>query len=299
MGYSVIRDLEYAKIILFAIYLCYKELDLATNGDGGANTWKVSAGTFCSRDSQAATVPSRYVRIDQDPQIPTTSDACPPPQVPVIDMLKLLSQEFSDSELEKLHTACRDFGFFQLINHGVSLSLVEKVKLEIQDFFNLPMDEKKKCCQKGGDIEGFGQAFVVSEEQKLDWADMLYMVTLPTDLRKPHLDTLEAYSAEMENLAKKILRLLAKALRMEASYITQLFEEGLLSMRMNYYPPCAQPELVMGLNPHSDGAGLTILLQLNETEGLQIKKDGKWVPVKSLPNAFMINIVDVLEVNHI
>ena len=54
---------------------------------------------------------------------------------------------------------------------------------------------------------------------------------------------------------------------------------------------------MIGLNPHSDGIGLTILLQINETEGLQIKKDGIWVPVKPLPNAFIVNIGDMLEVN--
>ncbi|KAK1556182.1 hypothetical protein Q3G72_000169 [Acer saccharum] len=59
----------------------------------------------------------------------------------------------------------------KLINHGVSTSLVEKVKVEIQEFFKLPIEEKKKYCQQAGDIEGYGQAFVVSEEQKLDWAD--------------------------------------------------------------------------------------------------------------------------------
>ena len=52
----------------------------------------------------------------------------------------------------------------------------------------------------------------------------------------------------------------------------------------------------MGLNPHSDGSGLTILLQANEMEGLQIEKDGQWIPVKPLPNAFIINIGDMLEV---
>jgi hypothetical protein len=35
-------------------------------------------------------------------------------------------------------------------------------------------------------------------------------------------------------------------------------------------------------------------------EGLQIKKDGLWIPVKPLPNAFIINLGDMLEViiNH-
>lgn len=92
-----------------------------------------------------------------------------------------------ESELEKLHHACKEWGFFQLKNHGVSSSLMEKVKAEVQEFFNLPMEEKGKFCQQAGQIEGFGQAFVVSEEQKLDWADLFFMVTLPPHLRKPHL----------------------------------------------------------------------------------------------------------------
>ncbi|KAK2368264.1 protein SRG1 [Trifolium repens] len=65
---------------------------------------------------------------------------------------------------------------------------------------------------------------------------------------------------------------------------------------MNYYPPCPQPEKVIGLTPHSDGSALTILLQLNDVQGLQVRKDGMWIPVKPLPNAFIINIGDILEI---
>jgi isopenicillin N synthase-like dioxygenase len=96
----------------------------------------------------------------------------------------------------------------------------------------------------------------------------------------------------------KILELMAKALRMENNDMKNLFEDGWQSIRMNYYPPCPQPDLVIGLNPHSDAVGLTILLQLNEMEGLQIRKDGMWIPVIPLPNAFVVNIGDILEVNH-
>ncbi|KAA3476846.1 protein SRG1-like [Gossypium australe] len=85
-------------------------------------------------------VPPRYVHDEDSPII---SHSNPLPQVPVIDMQKLSSQQ----ELEKLHYACKEWGFFQLINHGVRTSLVEKVKMEIQEFFNLPMEEKKKLCK--------------------------------------------------------------------------------------------------------------------------------------------------------
>lgn len=65
--------------------------------------------------------------------------------------------------------------------------LVEKVKKDTQDFFNLPMEEKENLKQVDGDLDGYGQAFVVSEEQKLDWADMFYLTTLPPYFRKQHI----------------------------------------------------------------------------------------------------------------
>ncbi|KAL4295671.1 hypothetical protein GQ457_12G024300 [Hibiscus cannabinus] len=244
-------------------------------------------------------VPPRYVRTDEDSPIVSHTNLSP--QVPVLDMQKLLS----DRELEQLHHACKEWGFFQLINHGVSSSLVERMKMEVQELFNLPMEEKKKLWQKPDELEGFGQAFVVSEEQKLNWGDMFYMITLPPYLRKPHLfpnlplsfrETLKIYSVELKHLAIKLLELMAKALGMDPNDMRVLFEEGHQGMRMNYYPPCPQPELAIGLNSHSDGIGLTILLEINEMEGLQIRKNGVWVPIKPLPDAFVVNIGDIMEI---
>ncbi|XP_048132571.1 protein SRG1-like [Rhodamnia argentea] len=252
-------------------------------------------------------VPPRYVRTDQDHPFMDDDQGTSLPQVPVVDLNKLLSSngDLLESELEKLHAACRDWGFFQLINHGVSCALVEEVKVGIQEFFKLPMEEKRKFWQEEGHLEGFGQAFVVSEEQMLDWADLFYVVSLPRRLRKPHLfpmlpspfrDVLDEYSSALRDLAMKILLLLAKALMMDTMEIIELFDDGLQGLRMNYYPPCPRPELVIGLTPHSDAVGLTILLQVNEMEGLQVRKEGKWIPVKPLPNAFVVNVGDILEI---
>ena len=50
----------------------------------------------------------------------------------------------------------------------------------------------------------------------------------------PCIDTLEAYSTELRNLAMKILNLMAKTLRMEPNDMKELFKEGMQAMRMNY-----------------------------------------------------------------
>ncbi|KAK0579001.1 hypothetical protein LWI29_019533 [Acer saccharum] len=247
-------------------------------------------------------VPPRYVHPDQDPPIISLDSSSP--QVPVIDMQRLLSEDFMDSELQKLDQACREWGFFQLINHEVSSSLVEKVKLETEKFFKLPMEEKRKYGQLEGDVEGYGNVLFGSEDPKLHWRDSLYFTISPPHLRKPHLfpnlppsfrETLEAYSADLKNIVAEILRQIRKKLRMDETEMTVLLE-GQQAMGFNYYPPCPQPEQVIGLPPHSDFGGITILLEVNDVQGLQIKKDGLWIPVKSLPNAFIINIGDTLEI---
>nr|KYP36291.1 Protein SRG1 [Cajanus cajan] len=224
-----------------------------------------------------STVPQRYIQPQLEDMVIISKEPNSDLEIPIIDMHQhnLLSTESGTSELDKLHLACKEWGFFQLINHGVS-----------------PQH-----------MEGFGQAFVVSEDQRLDWADLFFMTSLPKHLRMPHLfpqlplpfrDTLELYSQELKNLAMVVVEQMGKALKIEE--IGGIFEDGIQSMRMNYYPPCPQPEKVIGLTPHSDGGALTILLQVSEVEGLQVRKDAMWVPVKPLPNAFIVNIGDMLEV---
>ncbi|XP_027362712.1 protein SRG1-like [Abrus precatorius] len=247
-------------------------------------------------------VPERYVRSDIAINPPISSNSLP--LLPVIDLNELLCEDVKGSELEKLDLACKEWGFFQLINHGVSIALVEDVKVGAQELFNLSMEEKKKLWQKPGDMEGFGQMIDVPKDEPSDWVDMFYILTLPSHLRKPHLfpnlplpfrENLEAYCKEMKEVANKIYVLIGKALGIEEKELESLGEGG-QAIRMNYYPPCPQPENVLGLKPHTDASALTLLLQANQVEGLQIKKDGTWLSVKPLPNAFIISLGDVLEV---
>ena len=110
-------------------------------------------------------------------------------------------------------------------------------------------------------------------------------------------EAMEAYFKETQKLAKVLFKLIGQALEIDKREMEDMFEDGLQLVRMNYYPPCPQPELVVGLRPHSDASGLSILLQVNGVEGLQVKKNGVWIPVNILPNAFVLHIGDVMEVH--
>ncbi|KAI7743140.1 hypothetical protein M8C21_010038 [Ambrosia artemisiifolia] len=248
-------------------------------------------------------IPHRYVHHDDHHPAPDDDQL---PSVPVIDLHSLLAQASdSCSELNKLHTASRDWGFFQVINHGISESLLEDFKREVLNMFKLPMEDKLKLWQVEDNHEGFGQLFVVSKEQKLDWSDMFYITTLPHNIRQSQLfqklplilrEKLEAYSMEMKRVAMAILGQMGKALGMDIEEMSELFQDGFQSVRMNYYPPCPQPDMALGFSPHSDADALTILYQLNDTAGLQIRKDGKWVTVKPQPGALVVNVGDVMEI---
>ena len=63
-----------------------------------------------------AKVPQRYIQPQHEEQMVLISlESKGALQIPVIDMKKLLSQESGSSELAKLHLACKEWGFFQVI----------------------------------------------------------------------------------------------------------------------------------------------------------------------------------------
>ena len=72
-------------------------------------------------------------------------------------------------------------------------------------------------------------------------------------------------------------------------------ESGLQLFAVNLYPPCPNPEAAMGLPPHTDHGLLTLLMQ-NGVEGLQVQHNGKWVIINEIPNSFIVNVGDQLEV---
>ncbi|EOY27847.1 Senescence-related gene 1 [Theobroma cacao] len=225
------------------------------------------------------TIPQNFIRLDQEPPSSLPYGSPSPITTPTIDMTRLVSGEDDGLELEKLHSTCKEWGLFQLVNHGVSPSLLEKLKHELEEFYKLPLEEKMKYKMRPGEVEGYGNT--AREAGKLDWADR---------------NTLESYLLELQKLATKLLSLMAKALKIDVTEMIELFDDGMQSVKMTYYPPCPQPELVMGITPHSDATLLTILNQVNGVDALQIRKGGVWFPVSFVPDAFVVNVGDILEI---
>ena len=101
-------------------------------------------------------------------------------------------------------------------------------------------------------------------------------------------------------MARVLLKGLSASLGLDELEIERSMdlEMGQQILIANYYPPCPRPDLAIGMPPHSDHGLLTFLAQ-NQVDGLQIMHDGKWVPVHALPNSFLVNTGDHIEVNYI
>ncbi|XP_057847445.2 codeine O-demethylase-like [Cryptomeria japonica] len=252
-------------------------------------------------------IPQRYIRSEEER--PSSKPLPSLLTVPVVDMEKLLlpsNNHERQKEMSILSKACREWGFFQVVNHGIPHSLIDRIRGVANEFFSLSLDEKKKYTPQAGDPQGYGNMFVVDEDQKLDWGDLIALALMPKKLVNLALwpttpadyrNTLQSYTTQMERVVDMILSLFAENLQLESDYFKENFgEDPMMTIRMNLYPPCPRPDLVLGLSPHSDGGVITLLLQDDQTEGLQVRKNNEWIPIQPIPYALVVNIGDLMEV---
>ncbi|CAL5046485.1 unnamed protein product [Urochloa decumbens] len=259
------------------------------------------AQTFNRSDEQ---IPERYIRVDEAAE-EVIVDHGISSAIPIIDVNKLLDPQSFKEECAKLGSACKQWGFFQVINHGVPNEVISSFRNDMTEFFKQPLEAKKVYSMVPGNLLGYGQHFVVSENQKLDWADLFSLVLRPVDSRDMRFwpshppsfrNSIDRYSSEAAKLVTCLLKFLAMDMGVEPESFLEIFRGQPQRMRMTYYPPCKQADKVVGLSPHTDRMGLTLLLQANDVQGLQIRKDGKWVAINALDGAFIVNVGDTLEI---
>ncbi|KAJ7524768.1 hypothetical protein O6H91_17G020300 [Diphasiastrum complanatum] len=235
--------------------------------------------------------------------------------IPVIDLAPLLANDVKGTQIivEQVAKACEEWGFFQVINHGIPIKLLEDVEAEALKFFSLPLELKRKIQRTLENPLGYFDSELTKNVR--DWKEVFDFVTrgkleyaaadgkLNVQENKwpenpPHLkDACEAWKEATLGLAYKLLELLALSLGLPATYFNPVFEkEDTNLLRLNYYPPCPAPDLVLGVSRHKDSCGLTLLVQ-DEVGGLEVRRnDGEWIRVKPRRDAFVINVGDLFQV---
>ncbi|CAB4266871.1 unnamed protein product [Prunus armeniaca] len=215
--------------------------------------------------------------------------------IPVFDFSKLDGEERAQT-LAQLANGCEEWGFFQLVNHGISDELLERVKKVSSECFKLEREEEFKKSALVKSLNG-------QKLENVDWEDVF---TLLDDNEWPSKtpgfkETMTEYRTELKKLAERIMEVMDENLGLPRGYIKKAFNGGeednaFFGTKVSHYPPCPQPELVTGLRAHTDAGGVILLFQDDQVGGLQILKDGQWIDVQPLHNSIVINTGDQIEV---
>ncbi|KAF6177044.1 hypothetical protein GIB67_015919 [Kingdonia uniflora] len=107
----------------------------------------------------------------------------------------------------------------------------------------------------------------------------------------------EEYAKGVEKLSFTLLELISLSLGLPAKRFHDFFEDHTSFIRLNHYSPCPSPHLALGVGRHKDAGALTVLAQ-DDVGGLDVKRrtDGEWVRVKPIPDSYIINVGDIIQV---
>ena len=104
------------------------------------------------------------------------------------------------------------------------------------------------------------------------------------------------YTQELRALGLRILDLISEGLGLSPNYFSEELSANPVLISHNY-PPCPEPSLTLGASRHKDPNILTILFQEPNITALQVLKDGAWIPVEPIPDAFVVNMGFMLQVH--
>ena len=217
---------------------------------------------------------------------------------------------------EKIGAACRDVGFFYVINHGVDSALMAAAFAQSRRFFALPLEDKKSVASDriGGNRGYFGlmgealdpargpdrkEAFNVGFDLAPDDAELLAGRPFRSLNAWPGLPgfraTLLAYYDACAALGQRLHRAFAHDLGLRPDFFDDKFMRPMATLRLLHYPPGSDEAVEeIGAGVHTDYGNLT-LLATDDVGGLEARtRAGEWIEAPPMPGAFVVNIGDCL-----
>lgn len=236
--------------------------------------------------------------------------------IPSLDLADFLSgndqqkQEF----VAALGQAYEEIGFVSIKNHGLSEALSASLYQEVQNFFNLSVEQKAKyeieglAGQRGytsfgkehakgrntGDLKEFwhfGQYVEDNDPIIKEYPDNVLVDELPifNSVGK------EAYQT-LEKAGQSMLRAIAIYLGLDQNYFDANIHNGNSILRPIHYPPIVgEPKDAVRAAEHEDINLITLLMGAS-ADGLEVmNKNGDYIAVTALPDHIVVNVGDMLQ----
>lgn len=220
---------------------------------------------------------------------------------------------------------CRETGFLAVANHGVPQAVIDRAWNAAHAFFDLDASDKEKAAAPrpgypygylGPEREALAKSRGVDTPPDLkesfnggpsrvppglsdpDALAFCYAPTIWPDAPSGFREAWLGYYEAMEELAARIMRLFAAALKLPEDHFDSFIGAPISALRALNYPerdkPAAPGQLRAGA--HTDYGSLTILLPQEGSKGLEIlAPSGEWMGVPPVPGAFVINIGDLMQ----
>lgn len=251
-------------------------------------------------DAGVESLPKIFIR-PPDELLEESKTPCVQLQLPVIDLSGIDEKDRYSEIVKEVLKAAEEWGFFQVVNHGVPLEILDMMIEGIRLFYEQDDDVKKQLYSRDFTKQvTFLSSFDLYTSRAANWRDSLAVQTLHADLDPQQLppicrDVMLVYIDHVLKLADNLLELVSVALGLRPDYLKEMECSKGWSLVNHYYPACPEPELTLGASKHTDPTFLTILLQ-DHIGGLQVLHKNQWVDVPPLRGAFIVNIGDMLQI---
>jgi isopenicillin N synthase-like dioxygenase len=239
-------------------------------------------------------------------------------ELPIIDLGS--SGEGDNASLTRIAAeagaACRDVGFFYVVNHGVAPELIAKTFAQSHAFFALPVADKRTLAiETIGGNRGYSgllhealdpaqgpdmkEAFNVGFELAADDPELLAGKPFRSLNAWPGApgfrETLRSYYDACAGLGARLHRAFAADLGLKADFFDDKFDRPMATLRLLHYPaPPRGSDPQTGAGAHTDYGNLT-LLATDDVGGLEVRtRIGQWIEAPVVPGAFIVNIGDCL-----
>ncbi|KAH9302785.1 hypothetical protein KI387_014368 [Taxus chinensis] len=257
--------------------------------------------TMTSDRSHCNQIPKAYIRpLSERPRL---DEVALSDDISLIDLTDLNGPN-RQLAIHQIQRACQEDGFFHVINHGVPDTDVNTMLAVATEFFTMPTEFREQFYSEDpSSVVRLSTSFNVHKENVCNWRYYLRHHCYPLEKyidawpSRPHAyrEVVGKYCREVRALVIQLLAAISESLGLEPHFLDKALGNHAQHMAINYYPRCPNPELTFGLPAHSDPNALTVLLQ-GHVSGLQVLRNGRWCAVQPIPNAFVVNLGDQLEV---